>query len=174
MDPQIPTHGFRERQQQGLGAPTAPVQPQGGTNPYVTPNVALEQAVALKNGDAQRAMEAARSNGFQKGLGNAQLLQAQALQAGAQAGKAHAEANIMNQLAGNQGGPEYLPEEIQAGQLLDDLLMEKVDPREVEAAANNGDPIALNALAMYQDRIARDQQTQLPQIDPGMGQVPGY
>ena len=102
-------------QQQGLGAPLAPQQVQGSTNPYVKPNEALAQATQQLTGEAQMKL-------------------AQAAQAGAQAGKAQAETNIIRGLGavGQQVQQQQQAEQakIQFDQVTD-ALMRGANPNEL-------------------------------------------
>jgi len=114
-------------QQQGLGAPLAPQQVQGNTNPYVRPNEALLQANQQLTGEAQMKL-------------------AQAAQAGAQAGKAQAETNIIQGLGavGQQVQNQQQAEQdkLQLDQVTsaliqganpNDLVKQGADPRIVQA-----------------------------------------
>ena len=143
--PQVPQHPGR---QQGLGAPVANEQSQGVQNPYFVPSVPLEQYNANKTGQAQ-------------------LQQAQAAQAGAQAGKAQAESEILGALAqsglgGNplQAGPQVQPQQVQAEQVADGIIRGQVGQGQLQAMVQAGeiDPsVAEAAMGMAQQFLQQDQ-----------------
>jgi len=127
---------------QGLGAPTQAPQPQGNQNPYYTPNVALGQANGRMTGENELAM-------------------AQAAQAGAQAGKTQAEAQMLQQMQGLvPPQAEYSPEEVQAGQISDGLMRGELKQEQLAAMVQNGEVspgVADAAMAMAQRAITEDQ-----------------
>jgi len=143
-------------QQQGLGGPTGPQQPQGNTNPYVRPNEALVQANQQLTGEAQ-----------------AKLAQAHA--AGAQAGKTQAETNIIQGLgavgAQAQAQQQAEQDKIQLDQVTsalmqgahpDALVQQGADPRIVQKG--------IEYLQQKQQESVQ-QYNQLQEQQNGLGQV---
>jgi len=148
---EIPQHPGAQR---GLGSPTAAQQPQAAPNPYVQPNVALQASTGQITGANELAM-------------------AQAAQAGAQAGKAQAEAEILQygaqQLAkqGLQPGPQITPQQVQAEQMADAIVQGKLSQEQLGSLIQAGevDPgVAEAAVGMAQKFMSQE-----PVMPQGLG-----
>jgi len=138
MPQDLPQHPSRVSQQ-GLGAP----QQQTAQNPYYQSNAGLDATTANINGEAQ-------------------LKQAQTLQAGAQAGKAQAEAEIMQGLGDmmRQQQSPIMPQEVQAQQLAGGILEGQIGQEQIAQMIQAGelDPsVAQAAMGMAQEQTTRDQ-----------------
>jgi len=152
----VPQHPGNQTPQQGLTAP------QAAQNPYVTSSVALDRYNARITGEDQ-------------------LKLAQAEQAGAQAGKAQAEAEMLQygaqQMAGQaiaqqglQAGPEVSPEQVQAEQLADGIVQGQIGQEQLSAMIQAGelDPrVAEAAMGMAQEFMQRPEQ--VPAEEYGLG-----
>jgi len=158
-------------QQQGLGAPSAPQQGQGNSNPYVRPNEALAQA-------------------NQQLTGEAQMKSAQAYEAGAKAEQERTKAAIIQaanqrfsqptmreQLLGNGHGlegPVISPEiEAHSDQVAMKLLEGQIDPVAVKQRADQGDLVAAQAIQKAQAMQAHTEQqyNQQQAAQNGLGQI---
>lgn len=142
----VPQHPALQ-QQQGLGQPTAPQGSQGTQNPYYTPNVALKQATERINGAAAMKL-------------------AQAEQAGAMAGKAQAETEIMQ---GLQAMGQRQMQEQEISKLAAALMNQQANPKLVMEAARNGDVVAAEAIAKVnaiQGQVFNDQR-----VPSGLGSI---
>jgi len=125
------------RQQQGLGAPTAQ------SNPYVTPNAAL-QAAQTQQASAQA----------DKARAEAVMMQ----QAGQNLGLG---TPVPQQVT---PGPQVMPQEVQAQQIADGILRGQVDQNSLQAMIQAGevDPaVAQAAFGMAQQVMQKDQQVGL-------------
>lgn len=140
------------RMQQGLEAPAE----QGSQNPYVRPNEALVQ-----------------TNDRITGARELQLAQAQ--QAGAQAGKAEAEANILRGLgamgAQMQAGPQVTPQQVEAEQVSRALANGEITPAELQSMVQQGqmDPGVAEAAMGMAEEMYRQTEAQF-NAQPGLGQ----
>lgn len=136
--PQVPQHPSLQRQEQGLGAPTAPQ----AQNPYYQPSVALQER-----------------NDRLTGASDLRLAQAQ--QAGAEAGKAQAEANIMQELSRGLEGPTVTPQEVQAQQVAEGIANGQIDQATLGAMVQGGEigpEVAEVAIGMAQQLRQRNEQ----------------
>jgi hypothetical protein len=160
----VPQHPGR----QGLGQPMQQQPQQGGGNPYYKANPAMDAIRA--NGGAV--------GGIQPNAGAIQPQEAQIAQANAMADQERAKAAMMAQYSQPQqeeglGQPDVLPQEVEAQQIAEQLLTDQVTPEQLQQAVEQGqiDPnVAQNAYMLFQEQIQKDEQTQLPQIDPRMAE----
>lgn len=143
--PQVPQAPQHPSSQQGL-------EP----NPYYKPNASLEQST-------------------QRITGEDQLRLAQAEQAGAMAGKARAEADMLGALSGLgnpiQAGPEVMPQEVQAQQLAGGILSGEISPEMLTQGVQSGEisqEVAQAAMGMAQQEQANteSQYTQQQGLGP--------
>lgn len=136
----VPQHPGR--QQQGLGAPTAPQQGQGQPNPYVTPNEALAQANGRLTGETEMKL-------------------AQAQQAGAQAGKMEAEANLLRGLGAMgqqaQAAEQAEMQKIQMDQITS-AMMQGATPEQLVQQGADPRLVEQGIMYMQQQQIQAEQQ----------------
>jgi hypothetical protein len=159
----VPQHPGR----QGLGQPMQQQPQQQGGNPYYKANPAMDAIRA--NGGAV--------GGIQPDANAIQPQEAQAMQANAMADQERAKAELLRQYSQPQdaglGQPEMLPQEVEAEQIAEQLLTDQVTPEQLQQAIEQGqiDPnVAQNAFMLYQEQLQKEQQMELPEMDPYQGQ----
>jgi len=145
----VPTHpGNQPPQQQGLGAPSGQSTP----NPYYKPSPSL--------------------NAYNDKLTGAQALQqAQAMQAGAEAGKAQAETQML-QAVQQQGGlgmpqaePQVSPQEVQVGQMAEAIIGGQLDQAGLRQLVEAGEI----DMGMAEAAWGQAQQKMQPPAEMGLG-----